>query len=67
MGDKISAKAVLTNEGSLSTDNNSSSFENITIESHGGNCTVLDEYWTWKIDVVLTLIAIGVNIYFWIK
>lgn len=23
-------------------------------------------YWSWKVDVVLILIVIGVNVYFWI-
>jgi len=31
-------------------------------ESSGGNFN----YWSWKVDVVLMLIAIGVNVYFWV-
>ncbi|MDD3008442.1 MAG: hypothetical protein PHQ70_06185 [Arcobacter sp.] len=46
---------------------NSNSFDDETIESSGNSYTILDKYWTWKVDVMLMLIAIGVNVYFWIK
>jgi len=42
------------------------SFDDEVSESSGSSYTILDKYWTWKVDVVLMLIAIGVNVYFWI-
>ena len=45
----------------------SNSFDDETSQSSGNSYTILDKYWTWKVDVVLMLIAIGVNVYFWIK
>ncbi len=47
--------------------NNSNSFDDETSQSSGNSYTILDKYWTWKVDVILMLIAIGVNVYFWIK
>ena len=42
----------------------SNSFDDGASESSGSSYTILDKYWTWKVDVVLMLIAIGVNVYF---
>lgn len=44
----------------------SSSSDNGDYESSGGDFNNIANYWSWKVDVVLMLIAIGVNIYFWV-
>ena len=36
-----------------------------TSQSNGGDFNNIANYWSWKVDVVLMLIAIGVNVYFW--
>jgi hypothetical protein len=40
----------------------SDNFDDGASESSGGDFN----YWSWKVDVILMLIAIGVNVYFWI-
>ena len=35
-------------------------------ETSGGSFNNIANYWSWKVDVVIMLIVIGVNIYFWI-
>ncbi len=44
----------------------SSSSDNEDYESSGGDFNNIANYWSWKVDVVLMLIVIGVNVYFWI-
>ena len=39
----------------------SDNFDDGASESSGGNFN----YWSWKVDVVLMLIVIVVNVYFW--
>ena len=43
-------------------ENSSNSFDDAGYD--GFNNIV--NYWSWKVDVVIMLIVIGVNIYFWI-
>lgn len=43
---------------------NSSDNEDCT--SSGGDFNNIANYWSWKVDVVLMLIVIGVNVYFWV-
>ncbi|MBU1658466.1 hypothetical protein KKG72_05355 [bacterium] len=33
---------------------------------YSGSFNNIANYWSWKVDAVLMLIVIGVNIYFWI-
>ena len=42
------------------------SFDDETSESSSGDFNNIANYWSWKVDVVLMLIVIGINIYFWI-
>ena len=44
----------------------SSSSDNGTSESGYDSFNNIANYWSWKVDVVLMLIVIGVNVYFWI-
>jgi hypothetical protein len=43
--------------------NSSNGFDD---ETSGGSFNNIANYWSWKVDVVIMLIVIGVNIYFWI-
>ncbi len=43
---------------------NSNSYDDEASESSGGFNNIAN-YWSWKVDVVLMLIVIGVNVYFW--
>ena len=43
-----------------------SSSDNFDDETSGGSFNNIANYWSWKVDVVLMLIVIGVNVYFWI-
>ena len=43
----------------------SSNSDNGDYESSGGDFNNIANYWSWKVDVVLMLIVIGVNVYFW--
>lgn len=43
----------------------SNSFDDETSKSNESNYTILDKYWNWKVDVVLILAVIAINIYFW--
>ena len=45
--------------------NSSNSFDDGTSESSGGGFNNIANYWSWKVDVVLMLIVIGINVYFW--
>lgn len=40
----------------------SDNFDDGASELSGGNFN----YWSWKVDLVLMLIVIGVNVYFWV-
>ncbi|WP_298752586.1 hypothetical protein [uncultured Arcobacter sp.] len=42
--------------------NSSNGFDD---ETSGGSFNNIANYWSWKVDVVIMLIVIGVNIYFW--
>ena len=44
----------------------SDSFDDETSESGYDGFNNIANYWSWKVDVVLILIVIGVNVYFWI-
>ena len=44
----------------------SNSFDDEANESSSGNFNNIANYWSWKVDVVIMLIVIGVNVYFWI-
>ena len=44
----------------------SDSFDDGASESSGSGFNNIANYWSWKVDVVLMLIVIGVNVYFWI-
>lgn len=43
----------------------SNSFDDGFNESSGSNFNNIANYWSWKVDVVLILIVIAVNVYFW--
>ena len=43
-------------------ENSSNSFDDAGYDSFNN----IANYWSWKVDVVLMLIVIGVNVYFWI-
>ena len=43
-------------------ENSSNSFDNAGYDGFNN----IANYWSWKVDVVIMLIVIGVNIYFWI-
>ena len=43
----------------------SNSFDDDASESSGGSFNNISNYWSWKVDVVLMLIVIAVNVYFW--
>ena len=45
----------------------SNRFDDGTSETSGGDFNNIANYWSWKVDVVIMLIAIAVNVYFWIK
>ena len=44
----------------------SDNFGNGTSETSGGDFNNIANYWSWKVDVVIMLIVIGINVYFWI-
>ena len=44
----------------------SDSFDDGASESSSSDFNNIVNYWSWKVDVVIMLIVIGVNIYFWI-
>lgn len=44
----------------------SNSSDNGDYQSSGGDFNNIANYWSWKVDAVLMLIAIGVNVYFWV-
>jgi hypothetical protein len=44
----------------------SDDFDNGASESGYDGFNNIANYWSWKVDAVLMLIVIGVNIYFWI-
>ncbi|MEN5386457.1 hypothetical protein ABE179_00795 [Aliarcobacter skirrowii] len=44
----------------------SNGFDDGTSESSGGDFNNIANYWSWKVDVILMLIVIAVNVYFWI-
>jgi hypothetical protein len=46
--------------------NSSNSFDDGTSESGYDGFNNIANYWSWKVDVVIMLIVIGVNVYFWI-
>ena len=43
-------------------ENSSNSFDDAGYDGFNN----IANYWSWKVDVVLMLIVIGVNVYFWI-
>ena len=43
-------------------ENSSNSFDDAGYDAFNN----IANYWSWKVDVVLMLIVIGVNVYFWI-
>ena len=43
-------------------ENSSNSFDDAGYDGFNN----IANYWSWKVDVVIMLIVIGVNIYFWI-
>ena len=43
-------------------ENSSNSFDDAGYDGFNS----IANYWSWKVDVVLMLIVIGVNVYFWI-
>ena len=43
-------------------ENSSNSFDDAGYDGFNN----IANYWSWKVDVVLILIVIGVNVYFWI-
>ena len=43
----------------------SNSFDDGVSESSGSGFNNIANYWSWKVDVVLMLIVIVVNVYFW--
>ena len=45
----------------------SNGFDDGTGESSDNDFNNIANYWSWKVDVVLMLIAFGVNIYFWVQ
>ena len=45
---------------------NSNSFDDGVSESIGSDFNNIANYWSWKVDVVLMLVVIAVNVYFWI-
>ena len=46
--------------------NSSDNFGDGASESGYDGFNDIANYWSWKVDTVLMLIVIGVNIYFWI-
>ena len=44
---------------------NSDSFDVGASESGYDGFNNIANYWSWKVDVVLMLIVIGINVYFW--
>lgn len=44
----------------------SDSFDDGASESSSSDFNNIVNYWSWKVDVVLMLIAICVNVYFWL-
>lgn len=44
---------------------NSDSFDDGASESGYDGFNNIANYWSWKVDVVLMLIVIGINVYFW--
>ena len=44
----------------------SDSFDDGASESGYDGFNNIANYWSWKVDVVIMLIVIGVNVYFWI-
>ena len=44
----------------------SDSFDDGASESGNDSFNNIANYWSWKVDLVLMLIAIGINVYFWI-
>lgn len=43
----------------------SNSYDDEMNQSSGGDFNNIANYWSWKVDVVLMLIVIGINVYFW--
>ena len=43
-------------------ENSSNSFDDAGYDGFNN----IANYWSWKVDIVLILIVIGVNVYFWI-
>lgn len=43
----------------------SNSYDDEMSQSSGGDFNNIANYWSWKVDVVLMLIVIGINVYFW--
>lgn len=43
-------------------ENSSNSFDDAGYDGFNN----IANYWSWKVDVVIMLIVIGVNVYFWI-
>lgn len=41
-------------------------FDDETSESGYDGFNNIANYWSWKVDLVLMLIVLGVNVYFWI-
>ena len=46
--------------------NSSNSFDDGTSESGYDGFNNIANYWSWKVDVVIMLVVIAVNVYFWI-
>ena len=44
----------------------SNGFDDGASESGNDSFNNIANYWSWKVDLVLMLIAIGINVYFWI-
>ena len=44
----------------------SSSNDNGDYESSDGSFNNIANYWSWKVDVVLILAIIAINVYFWV-
>ena len=44
----------------------SDDFDNGASESSYDGFNNIANYWSWKVDLVLMIIVLGVNVYFWI-
>ena len=61
---KLYADVVLIQK--VDNKNSLNSFDDGTSESSYDGFNNIANYWSWKVDVVIMLIVIGVNVYFWV-